>query len=87
VRERRTHTARTQHAHSTRAEVFPTPPSLLARHPGVSRQRRSTLSTPPRGAQVTTNIQEVYSIEMPEDTKNFLDAIKGIVSFDVTQTF
>jgi hypothetical protein len=53
----------------------------------VSRQRRSTLSTPPRGAQVTTNIQEVYSIEMPEDTKNFLDAIKGIVSFDVTQTF
>ena len=37
--------------------------------------------------QVTTNIQDVYSIEMPADTQNFLDAIKGIVSFDVTKTF
>jgi hypothetical protein len=37
--------------------------------------------------QVTTNIQEVYSIEMPKDTKNFLEAIKGIVAFDMTKTF
>ena len=46
-----------------------------------------TLSTLPRAAQVTTNIREVYNMEMPADTQNFLDAIKGIVSFDVTKTF
>ena len=38
-------------------------------------------------SQVTTNIQEVYALEMPADTQRFLDAIKGVVSFDVTTTF
>ena len=37
--------------------------------------------------QVTTNIQEVYALEMPADTQRFLDAIKGVVSFDVATTF
>jgi len=36
---------------------------------------------------VTTNIQEVYNLEMPADTQRFLDAIKGVVSFDVATTF
>ena len=37
--------------------------------------------------QVVTNIQEVYSIEMPATTQSFLDSIKGVVSFDVVKTF
>ena len=37
--------------------------------------------------QVTTNIQEVYSIEMPEQTRDFLDFWKGLVSFDVVKMF
>ena len=36
---------------------------------------------------MTTNIKEVYSIEMPTQTQAFLDSLKGVVSFDVTKTF
>ena len=36
---------------------------------------------------MTTNIQEVYSIEMPAQTQSFLDSLKGVVSFDVTKMF
>ena len=46
-----------------------------------------TRKSSPPAAQVTTNIQEVYSIEMPAQTQLFLDSLKGVVSFDVTKLF
>ena len=36
---------------------------------------------------MATNIQDVYSIELPAGTRGLLDLLKGVVSFDITKTF